>query len=200
MCHTKQGYHKLIWGVVRGGISCAMTVPGIAVWFSRVAPCARASGARRVHRARSTDTRHASEGSAAGAARAAPGRPSIGRHAGRRRVKRYARARGRSTRSAGADYPHPSAPLVHAHAHAPPCSTSPSPAAQGDHARSVSPWFAHADNSRPGHSATETRMAWPTPSKKKFSPARRTADIALALFQDCAYPPHMTRRVGASDT
>ena len=36
-----------------------MTVPGIAVWFSRVAPCARASGARRVHRARSTNTRHA---------------------------------------------------------------------------------------------------------------------------------------------
>ena len=48
--------------------------------------------------------------------------------------------------------------------------------------------------------ATETRMAWPTPSKKKFSPSRRTADIAVALFQDCAYPPDMTRRVGASDT
>jgi hypothetical protein len=36
--------------------------------------------------------------------------------------------------------------------------------------------------------------------QKKLSPARRTADIALALFQDCAYPPDMTRRVGASDT
>lgn len=47
-----------------------------------------------------------------------------------------------------------------------------------------------------------TQTAWPgrRRPKKKLSPSRRTADIALALFQDCAYPLHMTRRVGASDT
>ena len=37
-------------------------------------------------------------------------------------------------------------------------------------------------------------------AKKNLSPAGRTADIALAPFKDCAYAPHMTRRVGASDT
>jgi len=157
---------------------------------------ARASGAFHQHATRAGRRR-------GGRTLAMRGRSGLGRHAGGRRrtcKERNARARGRSIRSAGADYPHPFHALAHAPHHGRPCSTSPSPAAKGDHAETLPPWSGHAHLSRPKHRATETRMAWPTPSKKKLSPSRRTTDIALALFQDCVYPLHMTRRVGASDT
>jgi hypothetical protein len=174
---------------------CGLLFAG-CVMCACIGRSARASGAFHQHATRVRRQRGGGGG-------AAPGRATMGRHAGGRRAackERNARARGRSTRSAGADYPHPSHALAHAPHHGRPCSTPPSPAAQGDHARSVTPWFAHAHLSKNFHRAHPNGMAWPTPSKKKLSPSRRTADIALAPFQDCAYPPDMTRRVGASDT